>query len=82
MSVLPLMSEPTPFSGKNLMSALQSVEFVDQCIDEVLKSSCIRELDATPQIGSPLSEVESNSGKEETGDQPASFEHVPLYAKV
>ena len=61
--VLPLMSEPTPFWGRNQVSALQNVEFVDQCVDEFLKSSCIKELGTAPCVCSPLSVVESNSGK-------------------
>ena len=42
--VLPLMSEPTPFQGKNQVSALQNAEFVDQCVDKLLTNSCIKEL--------------------------------------
>ena len=58
-----LMSEPTPFSGRNQASALQDAEFVDQCIDELSRSSCIRELDAAPVICSPFSVIENNLGK-------------------
>ena len=61
--VLPLMSEPTPFSGKNQLSAIQNAEFVDQCIAELLSSSCIEELDVAPYICSPLSVVENGLGK-------------------
>ena len=65
MYVLPLMSEPTPFSGSNQAFALQNVEFVDQCIDELLGNSCIKELDAAPVICIPYSVVESNSEKKQ-----------------
>ena len=61
--VLPLMSEPTPFSGRNQVSALQNAEFVDQCVEELLGGSCIKEQGKAPYICSPLSVVESNSGK-------------------
>ena len=61
--VLPLTSKPSPFSGKYQMSALQDAEFVEECIDELLHSSCIRELDSALLICSPLSVVESNSEK-------------------
>ena len=61
--VLPLMSQPTPFSSKNQLSAMQDMEFVDHCIDQLLNSACIKVLEAVPYICSPLSVVESNSGK-------------------
>ena len=63
--VLPLMSEPIPFSGRNQPSVLQNVKFVDQCIDELLRSSCIKELDAAPYVCSPFPVVESNLGKKQ-----------------
>ena len=61
--VLPLMSEPTPFSARSQMSALQNVDFVDQCIEQLLNGECIKELKVAPHICSPLSVVENNAGK-------------------
>ena len=63
--VLPLRSEPTPFSGRTQASVVQNAEFVDQYIDELLRSSCIKELDTPLWICSLLSVVESNSGKKQ-----------------
>ena len=45
------------------MSALQNSEFVDQCIEELLNSACVKELDTDPHICSPLSLVENSMGK-------------------
>ena len=61
--VLPLMSQPTPFMSKNQLSAVQDTEFVDECIDQLLNSACIKELREAPYICSPLAVVESISGK-------------------
>ena len=63
MYILHLMSQPTPFMSKNQLSPVQDKEFVDQCIDPLLNSACIKELREAPYVCSPLSVVESNSGK-------------------
>ena len=59
--VLHLMSQPTPLMSKNQLSAVQDMGFVDQCIDQLLNSACIKE---APYVCKPLSMVENNSGIE------------------
>ena len=59
----PLVSQPTTFMSKNQLSAVQDTEFVDECIDQLLNSACIKELREAPYICSPFSVVESVSGK-------------------
>ena len=61
--VLPLMSEPTPFHGRNQASAFESAEFVSQCIAELVSGGCVRELEMAPVFCSPLSVVENGVGK-------------------
>ena len=61
--VLPLMSKPTPFSGSNHASAVQNANFVDESIEQLLRTGCVREVDAAPIVLSPLSVVENNEGK-------------------
>ena len=62
--VLHLMSQPTPLMSKNQLSAVQDMGFVDQCIDQLLNSACIKELKEAPYVCKPLSMVENNSGIE------------------
>ena len=61
--VLPLLSEPPQSFQKNQFSARAKFDFVQDSIDELLASQCIRRVEQTPHICSPLSVVESSSGK-------------------
>ena len=61
--VLPLMSEPVPFSGNNHMSAVQNVQFVNESVQQLLCSGCVSEVQTAPVIISPLSVVENAEGK-------------------
>ena len=61
--VLPLKTNPTPFSRQNQASALGNAEFVEESVAGLLTSGCIKEVDSIPYICSPLSVVESSGGK-------------------
>ena len=61
--VLPLKSEPTPFSRANQMSALTHAEFVQESINELVARGCIREVAEPPYICSPLSVVVGGTEK-------------------
>ena len=61
--VLPLLSEPPQSFQKNQFSARAKFDFVQDSIGELLASQCIRRAEQTPHICSPLSVVESRSGK-------------------
>ena len=56
--VLPLKSEPTPHSRPNQASTVANASFVQQTVDE-----CVQEVPSSPYVCSPLSVVESGSGK-------------------
>ena len=60
--VLPLKSEPTPFSRKNQHSALQNAKFVIGAIAELLDTGCIRAVLEHSLVCSPLSVVENSAG--------------------
>ena len=61
--VLPLKSEPTPFRGNNHASAYANFGFVQQSVEELVASLCVLEVSDPPYICSPLSVVESSTGK-------------------
>ena len=62
--VLPLKSEPPVWSQKNQPSAKLKSEFVQTSINELLADGCVRQVEQKPHICSPLSVVESSSGKQ------------------
>ena len=68
--VLPLKSEPTPFARKNQASADTNGAFVGQSVSELLASGCIQEVASAPHICSPLSVVESSTGKKSQPQAP------------
>ena len=61
--VLPLKSEPTPLVQGNQQSALANTEFVKTSLSELLTNWCVRPVAEVPYICSPISVVESGSGK-------------------
>ncbi len=61
--VLPLKAEPTRFARKNQVSAMQNADFVQQCIDELSLTGCIKEVPTIPCVCSPLSVVVNSTGK-------------------
>ena len=61
--VLPLMSQPTPFSCRNHKSTSLHAEFVQQSVADFLAGNCIKEVPGEPFICSSLSVVESSGGK-------------------
>ena len=61
--ILPLKSEPTPIVQGNQQSAFANADFVSQCVLELTNNRCVKQIDDVPYICSPLSVVESSSGK-------------------
>ena len=61
--VLPLKSDPPMWARENQSSARIKHDFVQASINELLGDGCIRRVESKPHICSPLSVVESNSGK-------------------
>ena len=61
--VMPFRSPPTKFCKSNQNSALINGQFVDQAIDELLADGRVKEVDEQPWVCSPLSVVESSTGK-------------------
>ena len=61
--ILPLKSEPTPISQCNQQSAIANADFVQQSLSELIRNRCVRQVLEVPYICSPLSVVESSSGK-------------------
>ena len=61
--VLPLKSEPAGHCSANHNSAIKNSAFVDQSVKELVETECVVEVPELPYICSPLSVVESNSGK-------------------
>ena len=61
--VLPLKSEPTPFSKQNQASARLHAQFVHQSVAELLVGGCIREVPEQPYICSPFSVVTGSGAK-------------------
>ena len=61
--VLPLKSEPTPNIQCNQQSAIVNADFVQQSVLELIKNRCVKRVLEVPYICSPLSVVESSSGK-------------------
>ena len=61
--VLPLKSEPTPFSKQNQASARLNAQFVHQSVTDLLAGGCIKEVPEQPYICSPLSVVEGSGKK-------------------
>ena len=61
--VLPLKSEPTTYSCRNDQSANKNAEFVESSILELCTRGGVVEVHDKPYICSPLSVVESSSGK-------------------
>ena len=57
---IPLKSEPTSYVRSNHQSASKNSSFVPECI---CATGCVVAVPAMPQICSPLSVVESSSGK-------------------
>ena len=53
--VLPLMSEPTLFHGRNQASAFESVQLVTECIAKLVGGLCERVRDGPSYLQSPLS---------------------------
>ena len=56
-------NQSTPFARKNQASADANGAFVGQSVSELLASGCIQEVASAPHICSPLSVVESSTGK-------------------
>ena len=48
---------------QNQSSALANAQFVQQSVQELLTNRCIKQVSAVPYTCSPISVVESNSGK-------------------
>ena len=61
--VLPLMSQPTPFSRPNHKSTSLHAAFVQQSVADLRAGNYIQEVPREPFICSPLSVVESSGGK-------------------
>ena len=61
--VLPLKSEPTPNIQCNQQSAIVNADFVQQSVSELMMNRCVKQVLEVPYICSPLSVVESSSGK-------------------
>ena len=61
--VLPLKSEPTSYVHSNHQSASKNSSFVQESISELCATGCVVAVPAMPHICSPLSVVESSSGK-------------------
>ena len=61
--MLPLKSEPTPFSRTNQNSALQNYKFVKESIADLLAAGCVEVVAEPPHVCSPLSVVENSAGK-------------------
>ena len=61
--MLPLMSEPVSFSGNNHISAVHNAQFVNESVEQLLCSGCVREVQTAPVIISPISVVENAEGK-------------------
>ena len=61
--VLPLKSEPTAYTRGNHQSAAENSSFVQDSVLELLATGCVVESPDSPHICSPLSVVESSSGK-------------------
>ena len=55
--VLPLKSEPTPFSRKNQNSALHNYKFVKESIADLLATGCVEVVSKPPHVCSPLFHV-------------------------
>ena len=47
----------------NQQSAVANADFVKQCLLELVKNRCVRQVDHVPVVRSPLSVVENSSGK-------------------
>ena len=61
--VMPLQEEPTRFFRPNQASAIRNADFVSQAIEELLLDGRVKEVHVQPHVCSPLSVVESPSGK-------------------
>ena len=61
--VLPLKSEPTAYVQVNHISAKKNSSFVEESITALCAAGCVVEVAQRPHICSPLSVVESGSGK-------------------
>ena len=61
--VLPLKSEPTSYVRSNHQSASKNSSFVQESISELCATGCVVAVPVMPHICSPLSVVESSSGK-------------------
>ena len=61
--VMPFTSLPTKFCKSNQRTALENVQFVEQAIDQLLADGRVREVNEQPWVCSPLSVVESSTGK-------------------
>ena len=61
--VLPLKSEPTTYVCKNHQTANRNCSFVGSSISELCAMRCVVKVSDMPHICSPLSVVESSSGK-------------------
>ena len=59
----PLFSEPPPHRLSNSASALKYKDFVSQAIAELLRNGCVKKLESTPHVCSPLSVVVNTKGK-------------------
>ena len=61
--VLPLQSEPTTYFCRNHHTANRNCSFVGSSISELCAMRCVVKVSDMPHICSPLSVVESSSGK-------------------
>ena len=61
--VLPLKSQPPPYSRANQQSARDNTQFVTEAVLELLEKGCIKECSQKPHGCHPLAVVSSASGK-------------------
>ena len=61
--VLPLKSLPPPYRQANHQSALLHSDFVCDSISELTAAGCVKVVETTPHVCSPLSVVQNASGK-------------------
>ena len=60
---LPFIAFPQPMIAKNHRSAFKHARFVEESIDDLVHSRCVRECTSCPTVCSPLLVVENAKGK-------------------
>ena len=74
--VLPFMSKPSQYGGKNQASPLQNAGFVSVSIAELVHIGCEKEVVGIPFICSPLSVAENGVGKKRLA---INFKHMNMF---